>query len=149
MWDFISLAPCVAIPLLVITGYWNIAIGALVVSAIVKLIKQATLPYLTQHPWLMRPPGARNCDCINFAGSAEGRPGFPSGHAATITYIVIMLLLREHVATLQIFVGVSLIFLVGLSRTRKKCHTIPQVAAGTALGAIAGIIHSQLVQNKR
>jgi membrane-associated phospholipid phosphatase len=136
-WNIISLSPFVSVPLLGLFGHLDIAIGAIGVIVAHKLIKYASIPYLDTYKWLQRPSGARNCSCFNTGGSVAGRPGFPSGHAAITSFIVVAVLLsypslkRDTTAWV---VGVIIIMLVNISRIKKKCHTSLQVVAGTLFG---------------
>jgi membrane-associated phospholipid phosphatase len=142
MWQYCaSLLPITTIVILFVFGYTYIAATAIVLAGVVEIIKIATIPYINRYPWLKRPKEAKNCSCINTGGYAGNDPGFPSGHAAVITYTVLALALIASTSDrpLAYAIAVVAIFMVSASRIARKCHTIPQVVAGIILGALTAM----------
>ncbi len=126
VWDVIASIPYVAIVILFVLKRFDVAIGAIVVAAAVELFKKATLPYLADHTWLQRPHSPKE-------------PGFPSGHAAVMSFIVVSLILSKRRNIIIWILGVTIIVLVDVSRIKKKCHTVTQVIVGTMLGLIVSV----------
>lgn len=148
-WDAVSTTPFVLILVLGLIGRFDIVIGAFGVNMIEKIIKYVSRPYLADHTWLQRPSGACDCSWMNTGGNVAGRPGFPSGHAAIISFIVVAVILsypklKRDVAAW--IIGVTIIILVDVSRIKRKCHTPLQVIAGTLLGITCAVL-SQALQS--
>ena len=94
-----------------------------------------------------RPVGAKGCDLFSLGPDVSGKPGFPSGHMSSTSFVcvynIILLLKSNYVKNLfkpnylryiLIFVNVLLIFLMGWARHFKKCHNIIQILGGIVLG---------------
>ena len=80
-----------------------------------------------------RPKGAYDCNLWCNDGAQEGRPGMPSGHSSQVTFFSSF----YYDQTGNEWIRAGLIFyalLVMVSRYLKRCHTIPQIAAGALLG---------------
>ena len=84
--------------------------------------------------WSMRPVGASNCDILCRNGDQHGRPGFPSGHMATVGFFTVYWLICNPIrihegydcfSVQSIFVIYTI--LVALARQYKKCHTWLQI----------------------
>ena len=80
-----------------------------------------------------RPQGARDCNLLCNDGPQGGRPGMPSTHSAQVVFFAAFYaqyLKKPWMrATLYAYA-----LLVMLSRYIKQCHSLPQIAAGAALG---------------
>jgi membrane-associated phospholipid phosphatase len=115
-------------------------IGAEVLTHMLKYILGTSLDIFK------RPLGAANCSLLNKGGPCENCPGFPSGHVTlATTFVVLGLLIMRHKVTDSIFyiwclVGLIYIFLVAISRIKKKCHTALQTAAGFFCGVIFSML---------
>jgi membrane-associated phospholipid phosphatase len=83
--------------------------------------------------WSRRPAGARGCDLWCVGGPAGGAPGFPSGHMATVALLVSALWFRLR-APVILWIGVPWIGAMAWSRWAKRCHSVLQIVAGSALG---------------
>ena len=80
-----------------------------------------------------RPKGAYDCNLWCNDGAQEGRPGMPSGHSSQVAFFASF----YYDQTGNEWIRAGLIFyalLVMVSRYLKRCHTIPQIAAGALLG---------------
>jgi membrane-associated phospholipid phosphatase len=141
-WHIISYIPLTLIITLYFAGIWDnklivVALLGTIVSILVAIVKYISQPFLSNMPWLRRPEGAQNCDCFRRSGDVSGQPGFPSGHAALIVFLVCSLLMTYKVQSVGIYVlSFLVIFLVCLSRIAIKCHTPLQVVAGVILGGL-------------
>jgi len=85
--------------------------------------------------FLKRPQGANNCDICSKNGDQSGKPGFPSGHVASVAsfFTSIDLLFPEYQMSC-LWVGILYTIAMAISRINKKCHTLLQTVAGTVLG---------------
>jgi membrane-associated phospholipid phosphatase len=90
-----------------------------------------------------RPNGAFGCDLLTIAGSAEGRPGFPSGHSSMISFFGAYYGLLGN-SSFLLYVG-----LIAASRYYKRCHTISQILGGLGLGIAIGLGLRCAVTNMR
>jgi membrane-associated phospholipid phosphatase len=80
-----------------------------------------------------RPKGAYDCNLWCNDGSQEGKPGMPSGHSSQATFFASFY--YDQTGNEWIRAGLVLYaLLVMISRYLKRCHTIPQIAAGALLG---------------
>jgi membrane-associated phospholipid phosphatase len=148
-WDIVSLIPVVILLALASIGllrrnkrWLKISLGAAGLLLLTELIKYLSKPYLQDYPWLQRPKGAMNCGCFNNGGAAGGAPGFPSGHATIMSYLICILAFAyasKYTVGLWIIMIAILIPLVCYARLQKKCHNLIQVLTGVALGVTAAI----------
>ena len=90
-----------------------------------------------------RPNGATDCNLFNLGGKSDHCSGFPSGHVASITILMEMLLLRNDTTGLYNKITYYVpIVLMGYSRYMKKCHNIIQIFAGYVLGySVANLLY--------
>ena len=80
-----------------------------------------------------RPKGAYDCNLWCNDGAQEGRPGMPSSHSSQVTFFAFFY--YDQTNNEWIRAGLVLYaLLVMISRYLKRCHTIPQIAAGALLG---------------
>jgi membrane-associated phospholipid phosphatase len=87
--------------------------------------------------WLKRPKGAKDCNVANCGGVCAGKPGFPSGHAATnaVFWGTLWVLFPEYRTPLAIVGGTTQVAMMW-ARTHKQCHTWLQVVGGTLFGGL-------------
>jgi membrane-associated phospholipid phosphatase len=86
-----------------------------------------------------RPQGAYNCNAFCGGGSAEGHPGFPSGHMAVTTAFVI--LLYHFFPNPYVLIGsIAYIAAMAYSRYAKHCHSPTQILGGILLGIFCALI---------
>jgi len=80
-----------------------------------------------------RPNGAKDCNLWCNDGKQGGRPGMPSGHSSQVTFFASFYYGKtENKWIRAALIGYALLVMV--SRYEKRCHTIPQIAAGALLG---------------
>lgn len=140
-WSYISFIPIISVIFLIIGGNYRIATIALIIIGCVEVTKIATIPFVKNTPWLQRPSGARDCSFTNTGGAVGGYPGFPSGHAAVITYVMISVILLVYPEYPLVWIGgISIIILVCTSRLVVNCHTMGQVVAGTVVGGLVAAL---------
>lgn len=99
----------------------------------------------------VRPQGALNCNLFNNDGNQSGRPGMPSGHTSIttyffLTYLYILYLKKNKIGLESLFMALYL-SLVMYSRYYKRCHTIPQIAAGGLLGSLWFLLFYILIKS--
>jgi len=94
-------------------------------------------------PIFKRPDGATNCNLFNAGGCVDHLSGFPSGHVATISVFMEMLLLRSSHNSLTHYILYKIpILIVAYARVMKGCHNIIQVIAGYILGyVVANVLY--------
>jgi membrane-associated phospholipid phosphatase len=104
-----------------------LAVGVTATALIGEALK--TKVFWTQK----RPRGARDCDPLCQEGPCEHKPGMPSTHAAVTAFFTAYI-----AATTKNFyltaAATTYLLLVLLARYKKCCHSVAQLAAGTALG---------------
>jgi membrane-associated phospholipid phosphatase len=116
--------------------YLMLGVGTLIATLSAEAIKK----YITVGiPEFKRPRGARACDVLCRGGSAEHESGMPSAHASTAAFAATYIILTCQ-SNLASIVAVFYWLAVCYSRYKKRCHTISQLAAGTALGAILAFL---------
>lgn len=91
----------------------------------------------TNAAWKRRPAKARGCDIWCLGGAVGGRAGWPSGHVAVATAFVCWTAAKRKSGG-RIWVWIWLVA-VAWARWVKRCHTVGQIAAGGALGALVGL----------
>jgi len=85
-----------------------------------------------------RPEGASDCNTFCGGGSVEGKPGFPSGHVATVTLFV--LLMGLYTQSYYWIAGLLWIAAMGWSRYEKRCHSVEQILGGVLTGALGASV---------
>jgi membrane-associated phospholipid phosphatase len=120
---------------------YTILFGELLCSIIQYFSKTITTGWYP--PIFKRPDGARDCNLFNQGGKSGHCSGFPSGHVASITVLMEMLLLRNNTTGMYNKITYYVpIMLMAYSRYMKKCHNIIQLVAGYVLGySVANILH--------
>ena len=106
--------------------YLCIALACVLIGAYVERIKP-----LFNSP---RPEGASDCGLFCDGGPVEGKPGFPSGHVATITLFV--LLMGFYTENYYWALGLLWIGAMGWSRYEKRCHSVEQIGGGVLTGTV-------------
>jgi membrane-associated phospholipid phosphatase len=129
---WISITPVVLYLTSSDTYYLKVYAGVFFVAAITHVLKYA----FGTGGWRSRPNGARGCDIFCGDHDHTGLPGFPSGHMAVATFLTVALAQGPWAS----IVGGLWITAMAWSRWAKKCHTIPQIIAGAALGGTLGAI---------
>jgi len=110
--------------------YLCIALACVLLGAYVERIK----PFFDSP----RPEGASDCNAFCGGGLVEGKPGFPSGHVATVTLFV--LLMGAYTQSYYWIAGIVWIAAMGWSRYEKRCHSVEQIAGGVLTGAVGSAI---------
>jgi membrane-associated phospholipid phosphatase len=89
-----------------------------------------------------RPQGASACNIFCLPSNDQGKPGFPSGHVATTT--MMMLILVYYIKDIHFTVfALIYIILMALSRYSKKCHNWTQISWGLIFGIIGALAFIQ------
>jgi membrane-associated phospholipid phosphatase len=136
----------VALPagLWLITGsvwYAGLAVVVLAQAVAIEVIK----PYLTVlGPWTLRPAGARGCDMLCQGGPVGGAPGFPSGHMAAASLLVVALWLHTR-RPVVLWVGGPWLLAMAWARWTKECHSLVQIVGGATLGAGVGWSYAHVI----
>ena len=117
------------------TSNW-VMLGILV---FLSMISTACIKSLTSdmpYSWLQRPVGASNCNTRMNDGNQTGRPGFPSGHCAVAStfWVGVWFLTPYSYKQCVGIVGIVGILSMIWARQEKRCHSLLQTIAGTALG---------------
>ena len=121
--------------------WWLKLVGALFVT---NLVVAGLKEVVGAHDWTARPAGAWGCDAFCMNGSVAGRPGFPSGHMATVTMFVATLWLRFGDERI-LWVGFPWIAAMAWARWAKRCHNLPQIAGGIVTGVLGAIAFDRLL----
>jgi len=130
--DAVSLTLLATYIIPLILTYYNTQFFILFVAVIFTWLSvEAIKPFI----YSPRPPHATKCDRWCIGGPVGGNPGFPSGHMASVAVLVTLLFF--HFPNPFILIGSLLwILLMAWSRLQKQCHTLSQVAGGTAYGIL-------------
>ena len=86
-----------------------------------------------------RPRGARDCDPLCREGPCSHKPGMPSTHAAVSAFFAawVAATTKNYLFTAT---ATAYYLLVLLARYKKRCHSVAQLAAGSALGLALGAL---------
>lgn len=142
--------------------YIVVAVGTTLVAVACETFKWISRPLLTapRFKWLARPAdapaqcglGVGNIQISTFplviqigkppnpskSLAAGPRPGMPSTHQAMMTFFAFSMLLfhgRQTLWLMPLWIVLLMVNVgVGWSRIYQRCHTLPQVWAGTAVG---------------
>jgi len=133
--SFLSNLPSIIFVILVLRKSYIMIISLTIVVALVALVKELTNHIPDDNAvyrLTRRPENGLYCgvSCLEKKTSISD-PGFPSGHAAFITFYA--LCLPSHSLLYTIVKGV-LILSVMYNRLRSGCHTILQVFGGMVFG---------------
>ena len=141
IYDFISLFALLVNIYILCTLDPVLVLGSTTCLFLHDFIKELTTGWYA--PIFKRPKGAMNCSLFNSGGLVDHKPGFPSGHVTSISFLMNMLLLRnKDISWKKIALYNMPIFIMGYARIMKGCHNLIQVIAGYILGyGIANIFH--------
>ena len=89
--------------------------------------------------WLQRPHGATSCDVFCVGQVVEGSPGFPSGHMAVVSVVVMALWLHLEKSWI-LYIGLPWICAMAWARWVKRCHTWVQIIGGVVVGVVAAYV---------
>jgi len=106
--------------------------------------KSKEITYGWYPPIFKRPDGATDCNLFNMGGISDHKSGFPSGHVASMSLFMEMMLLRNKtdIDMYSRFKYYIPIILVAYARYMKGCHNLVQIAAGYLLGySVANILY--------
>jgi hypothetical protein len=153
IWDYFSFIPLFYLLIVMLhvrdKFYRYLFILAITLMVSIELFKRLSEPFLDTYPWLKRPDGAKNCNCRNTGGDVSGKPGFPSGHVATVCFLLVSIFVHvihnnSHPILISIWglYAMIQIFFVALSRIKKNCHTRLQTVAGGFIGLSCGALYS-------
>ena len=120
--------------------YLILGAGSLVAAISAEFIKRFIT---TDQPAFRRPKGARACDALCVGGSAEHESGMPSAHASSSAFAATYILLtckNPYISS----VGILYWLVVCYARYKKRCHTLAQLMAGSALGAMLAWLSTKL-----
>jgi membrane-associated phospholipid phosphatase len=120
--------------------YWWVLFGALIFDVFIGVVK-----YLVgnKEAIFQRPQGASACNILCLPSNDEGKPGFPSGHVASTTMMLLVLSYYINDIRFTIF-ALIYILLMGLSRYSKKCHNWTQIINGFIFGVVGTLVFIQL-----
>jgi hypothetical protein len=92
-----------------------------------------------------RPEGAKDCGTLNGGGDCDCEPGFPSGHLASITFLIISIFIFSENRTIKKFILYNIpIIIMWFCRYHKKCHTHFQLLVGYGLGILFVVLYSNI-----
>lgn len=142
MWyDYVSYVPLLYLGVMLV--HWHIPscrrlfIAIMIMILCIELFKVVSSDWIDKAPFLKRPDGAVDCGCWNHGGPMGHKPGFPSGHVAATTFIVLsLLMLHGSWSWLWMAYAVLVVVLVALARVEKMCHTWMQVISGGLVGGV-------------
>ena len=130
----------IMIRLLYVRDY-TLLCGELICTILQHCIKMITTGWYP--PIFKRPDGASDCNLFNSGGNMEHKSGFPSGHVASISFLMEMMILRDNIFSWydKSLYYVPILF-IAYARYMKKCHNIIQIIAGYILGyGLAKYVH--------
>lgn len=153
--DLLSLIPVLIVYLFIpiyfyyqnqlLQGFY-IIIAIIALTTFVEGIKKLTPK--NAFSWMMRPENACNCNLFNMGGAVGFKPGFPSGHTATATFLWVVL--NKYFAKKypqyqkEIYYGLLIMVISTMfARYMKSCHNIQQIIGGFLIGFIAGTLFNQ------
>jgi membrane-associated phospholipid phosphatase len=113
--------------------------------ASVELFKKR-IGRVSSDPIFYRPIGYCDCSLFN-SDKVKGAvvPAFPSGHMATSTFLVLALFSYLEVETFYWILGFVYLFLMGVSRYKKRCHNSFQILCGFIYGCICFVFFQQWI----
>jgi membrane-associated phospholipid phosphatase len=120
----------------IVTGdYWYLALipGVLGLNIAIESVK----PWFGTKGIFARPIGASGCNAFCGGGPVGGKPGFPSGHVAAVSFFVSAL--WGHTQNpLILWLGIPWILAMAWARWSKQCHNWQQILGGAVVGGVAG-----------
>lgn len=153
VWDYFSLIPIFYLGIVLVQVYQPfyryLFFACASLLACIELFKYVSTPWLSTFPWMKRPDGAKNCNCWNGGGDASGESGFPSGHVAVTSFILVSIFLHiikntQHPILIIIWGLYAMIqvYFVGWARLKKRCHDANQVLTGGVLGVSCAVFYT-------
>ena len=146
IFDFISISFPVIIYSIAFYQSFNknfLLILSLITSSLIeKVIKLCT----KKIDLLKRPNGACDCDILNCNGDVSHRPGFPSGHVATVSVFMHYIWFKYiscKCLPLYPFYLIP-IYIMSIARIEKKCHYVYQTFGGYILGILISFIYKDI-----
>lgn len=130
----------------------NLYAAMLLVFLVGKQIPERILKDLVfkKQPLNTRPTGAMDCNLINRGGDATSKPGFPSGHTTTASFLFFIQIFQfintNKNGGLLTLSGIFAV-LVPFARVALRCHTLPQVMGGFILGCLLALLFLVLENN--
>lgn len=120
--------------------YWWFLGGVLIFDVLIGVIKYS----LDKNKLIFqRPHGAFACNVLCLPSNDEGKPGFPSGHVASTTMMMVILI-RYFQSSVFTLLASTYISLMALSRYNKKCHNLTQIIWGMLFGLVGATVFIQL-----
>lgn len=135
--DVLSLSVFLAFALVALFGvfhpFMNIPFFILIGIAILILVSVGYVKDLIADP---RPEGASNCGLFN--EESHDSNGMPSAHMATLTFLLVVLVMffpdkKLNKTILWVLAGLWLVAM-GWARSYKHCHTLLQLLGGVGYG---------------
>lgn len=121
--------------------YWWMILGVIIFDIFLGFIKHSVG---NKENIFQRPKGASACNIFCLPSNDEGKPGFPSGHVATTT--MMMLILAYYIKDIYFTIfALMYIMLMAFSRYGKRCHNWTQITCGFIFGIIGALIFIQLI----
>lgn len=119
---------------------WDFLIGLILVLGGQYVIKELTIPLHISI--LKRPIGACNCSLYNLGGNVGGKPGFPSGHMSSISFMTNLIYFKfcKQKNLLNYILYNFWNIFMGIARYQKKCHNLIQIIGGYLLGLLVAYL---------
>jgi membrane-associated phospholipid phosphatase len=112
---------------------YTLLFGEMACTIIQHCIKMMTTGWYP--PIFKRPDGACDCNLFNLGGKMDNKSGFPSGHVASVSFFMEMMILRDNISSwYNKLIYYIPVLLIAYARYMKKCHNIVQIIAGYILG---------------
>jgi membrane-associated phospholipid phosphatase len=120
--------------------YWLVLVAVLLFDVFIGIVKYSIGNKVSI---FQRPHGASACNILCSPSNDEGKPGFPSGHVASTT--MILLILSYYIKDIRFTISALIyITLMALSRHSKRCHNWTQIIYGFIFGAVGALVFIQL-----
>ena len=133
-----SVVVCAFVPLFVRT-LGTVTAGLAILALAVESMKVLVG---SNSSWSRRPAGASDCGLWCAEGAVGGTPGWPSGHMAVATALVVFFLVRNRDrerTKWAVGIGIGWLAMVAWARWVKRCHTQGQIVAGGVVGCVGGL----------
>lgn len=130
--------------------YLVLLAGAAAVLAATMAVRAglAAWPGMLSVPGVLRPAGACDCGPFNGGGPCAGEVGMPSVHVAQAAYLAFALALVAAGGSWAWAGACVYVAAVAWARAAKRCHTVAQMAAGAAVGAV-GVCGAAALMRRR
>jgi len=133
--DAVSLTLLLTYIIPILLTCYNPKYFVLFIAVIFTWLSVEAIQPLVQSP---RPSGATKCDRWCREGPSGGRPGFPSGHMASVA-VLMALLAYSFPSLLMLLSAILWLLAMAWSRLEKQCHTHLQVLGGTVYGFLVAL----------